>query len=372
MPFELDLESVGLPAKKVLGDSAPLPARMMAAKGIVPGAKPTDLLTIVVALSRSDDKKLSQAAAETLHKLPDAVFAGALSAQLQRAVVDALADEFKRNAERVESLLRQEALSADALARLAESASEAIGELIAVNEKRLLEHPAVIEKLYLNKNVRMSTADRLLELAVRNDVELNLPAFKEAAAAIQNELIPAASDEPTPDDVLFTEAELLAKQALESETKTPTRSTTKVRKTARQDRPAASEDRVDDASAEDPLCDDRSAAGRLLLVRDTNKLVSVAAAKSPQMRENEARQIASSRAVGEEVLRELCKKRELTRNYQIKLALVMNPRTPFTFASRMITLLRDNDLRSLSKSKNVTGAVSQAARQQLMRKQKRG
>ncbi len=111
-----------------------------------------------------------------------------------------------------------------------------------------------------------------------------------------------------------------------------------------------------------------TAAERLLLVRDTNRLVASAAVKSPAMRENEAVIIAASRNVGEDVLREIARNREFTRNYQVKLNLSRNPRCPFTFSARIIPLLRDNDLRDLAKSKNVPSSVQQAARQQLERK----
>ena len=82
-----------------------------------------------------------------------------------------------------------------------------------MNEERLLKHPAIIEKLYMNKATRMSTADRMIELAVRNGLELNgIPAFKEAAAAIADELIAEPTEEPTPDDVLFKELDEEAEQ----------------------------------------------------------------------------------------------------------------------------------------------------------------
>jgi hypothetical protein len=60
--------------------------------------------------------------------------------------------------------------------------------------------------------------------------------------------------------------------------------------------------------------------------------------------------------------------KEFTRNYQIKLNLVANPRTPFTFAARLVPMLRESELKMLSKSKNVTGAISTATRQQLAKK----
>ena len=103
-------------------------------------------------------------------------------------------------------------------------------------------------------------------------------------------------------------------------------------------------------------------------MRDTNRLVATAAATSPMLNESEAARIAASRNVIDDVLRIIANNRDFTRNYQVKLNLVSNPRTPFSFSSRLIPLLRDNDLRVLSKSRNVPGAVQTAVRQQLQRK----
>ena len=68
------------------------------------------------------------------------------------------------------------------------------------------------------------------------------------------------------------------------------------------------------------------------------------------------------------MLRLIAMNKDFTRNYQIKLNLVTNPRTPFTFASRLVPMLRESELKMLSKSKNVTGAISTAVRQQLAKK----
>lgn len=370
----IDISTLSAPAQRILGPEAPAPAKMMAARGIVPGLRPGDLVTVVVALTQADDPKLAETARETLKKLPPPVLNGALGADLDPFVIENLADAHGTNAEVVEKLLRMPRIGGEAVVIMAERATEQIGEIIATNEELLLANPTVIEKLYMNKAVRMSTADRLMELAVRNDIELNLAAYKEAAAAIKNELIMEASAEPTPDDLLFATTDAIAAE----------------HDLAPED---ADTHQVDD-EGEERIIDKflplyaqiaqmtisqkirraqvGTAAERLLLVRDTNRLVSAAAVKSPAMRENEAIIIASSRMVSEEVLREIARNKEFTRNYQVKLCLTMNPRCPFSFAARLIPLLRDNDLRQLAKSKNVPGAVQQAARQQLEKKKARG
>ena len=80
-----------------------------------------------------------------------------------------------------------------------------------------------------------------------------------------------------------------------------------------------------------------NAAERLLLVRDSNRLVAAAAIKSPGIQENEVVRISSSRSVSDDVLRIIAMDREWTRSHQIKLNLVSNPRTPFAFSAKLIT-----------------------------------
>jgi hypothetical protein len=72
--------------------------------------------------------------------------------------------------------------------------------------------------------------------------------------------------------------------------------------------------------------------------------------------------------VSEDVLRIIAMDREWTRSHQIKVNLVQNPRTPFAFAAKLITHLREHELKALAKSKNVAGSVVQAAKQQLARR----
>ncbi|MBK7581821.1 MAG: hypothetical protein IPI67_16635 [Myxococcales bacterium] len=366
----LDLTALPGPAQKILGGTAPAAAQMMAARGIIPGLKPGDVVTVLAALTTSADAKVAETAHETLRKLPDAMLQGALGADLQPPVLEHLADAYASNAEVVERLLRMPQLGGAALEILADRADERIGELIATNEEKLLAFPNVIERLYMNKRVRMSTADRLLELAVRNGLELNLAAFKEAAAAIANELIAEPSGEASPDDLLFADTDNLAKAHDIESDDDDTHSVDDEGEEQLKDKflPLYAQIAMMTASQKIRRAQVGTAAERLLLVRDTNRLVSVAAVKSPAMRESEAVLISASRNVGEEVLREIAKNREFTRNYQVKLNLTRNPRCPFSFSARIIPLLRDNDLRDLAKSKNIPGAVQQAARQQIERK----
>ena len=368
----MDLSALSPQAQKIL--SAPLPLRQMAAKGIAPGLRPADALTVVVVMADGEDTTLAQIAKQTLLAIPGPLLNGALVPELAPAVLHRVALGFARVPNVIEHMLRLPQLSHETVSDLADLASESVAELLAINEERLLAHPTIIEKLYMNEHTRMSTADRILEFAVRHRLELpGIPAYKEAAQAILNELIVEPQAEMTPDDLLFLETHLVATQLSAD----PAQEDTFTR---------------DEASGEEvvrerflPLYAQLAkltitqkirrallgtAVERLLLVRDKSTLVAVAAVRSPRIQENEVIQISASRTVPDDVLRVIALDRGWTKSHQIKLNLVQNPRTPFLFAAKLIPHLRDHELRALAKSKNVTGAVSNAARQHLSRKER--
>jgi hypothetical protein len=371
MTLAIAIEKLPPQAQKILGPGAPPPMRMMAASGIVPGLKPQDVVCVVAVLTEAEDPKVAEKARQTIRALPPPILNAALSADLEPAVVTLLADGYATNAEVVEKLLRQPRIECAALELLAGRADERIGELVATNESALLENPTVIEKLYMNKRVRMSTADRILELAVRNGLELAIPAFKEAAAAIKNELIHEPSPEPTFEDKVAKEVDDLASRikldtSVDDTHEVDDEGKETLKEVMKPLYAQLAELTVPQKIRRATLGD---SAERMLLVRDKNRLVATAAVQSPKMNENDAARIATNRQIHEDVLRIIAQNREWTRNYQIRMNLISNPRTPFTFSSRMIPLLRENDVRSLAKNKNVAAAVQTAARQQLMRKE---
>jgi hypothetical protein len=346
--------------------------QQMAARGVAPGVKPGEAVTVVALLSESSDPAVAAIAQATLAKLPAPILNGALAGDLPPGVLALLAPRYAHNAIVMEKVLSHPAITPEAVADVAAAADEAVAELVAINEQRLLAHPAIIEKLYMNKATRMSTADRVLELAVRGGIELpGIPAYREAATAIGMELISERSAEPTPDDVLFQETEAAAKKAeIDATTEDTHRLDEETGTEVVEDKFLPLHARLATMTVSQKIRRAMlgNAAERLLLVRDSNRLVAAAAVKSPLIQENEIARISASRNVTEDVLRVIALDREWTRSHQIKLNLVSNPRTPFAFAAKLIGHLREHELKALAKSKNVGGAVVKAAKQQLERK----
>jgi hypothetical protein len=213
----------------------------------------------------------------------------------------------------------------------------------------------------------MSTADRLIDLASRNDVQLaGIPAFKEAQLALKDELICEASDEPTPDDLLFQETEEISR-ALESAPDEDTHHEDDEGKEQLKEKFLPLYKRIGAMTMSQKVR--RAMLGtkeeRMLLVRDSNRVVASAAIRSPLMQENEIVLLSRNKNLGDEVLRVISSTPEWLKSYAVKKNLVENPKTPVPAAIRLVQHLRENDLRGIMKSKNVTGPIKDAARRHL-------
>jgi phosphoribosyl-dephospho-CoA transferase len=108
-----------------------------------------------------------------------------------------------------------------------------------------------------------------------------------------------------------------------------------------------------------------SKEARSILIRDSNKLVQLAVVTSPKITESEILAIASNRQVNDDVLKEIAMNKEWLRNYQIRLALVNNPKTPLSIAMAQVTYLNRRDLSLLAKSKGVPRPLIIAAQERV-------
>lgn len=213
----------------------------------------------------------------------------------------------------------------------------------------------------------------MIELAVRNKIELRgIPAFKEAVAALSEELIPVdIPTEPTPEDLQFKEvtalAEALAADPEVAETHTTDEETGK-EVVVEKMKPLYARIGEMKTGQKIRMAQTGGAPERALLVRDPDRRVSVAAICNPNVQDNEVSRVAASRNVSEDVLRCIAGDPKWTRNHQVKVNLVSNPRCPLTHTAKLIPYLREHELKALARSKNVSGAVSKACKQQLERK----
>jgi len=101
---------------------------------------------------------------------------------------------------------------------------------------------------------------------------------------------------------------------------------------------------------------------RELLVRDANRMVSVAVVKSPKIQESEIEAISKNRSVSDDVLRQIGATKEWMKSYSVKLNLAGNSKTPVPLALKLLPHIREMDLRKLGKSKDVSNVIATQAR----------
>lgn len=341
----------------------------MAARGLVP-VRGAELVLLLCQLSADPDAAVSETASRSLRGLPDEVLLPACEASLPAPVVAALADAFPGRDDVLERLVRNTGCDDETLVRLARGASERLGELIALDQARLLRVPAVIEALYRNRNVRMSTVDRLVELAVREGIRLDgIPQFDAYVAALRTELIP----EPEPGEEHPMDADWRA-AASEDEDEDAVDVDAADGSEAVKKRFVPLHQRIQRMGLKEKLrlAVTGNAAARALLVRDRNPQVARAAIAAPGVTDVEAVAVARSKEVSEDVIRYVAGRREWLRNYELKRALLFNPKTPLGTALSLLSHMHPSDLRDLSRSRNVPGPLKTAAAQRLAARQKGG
>src|SRR5574342_16318 len=363
----LPIEALPRPLHKHVDPKAPGPLRMMGAKGLVPAVAPADLVTMLFVLSFDAEEGVRATAARTAEGLPDKIWGVALRAEeVKGEVLDWLADRFPAREAALELLLLNGSTPDATVARLAPLVSQKLAEIVRQNELRLLRHDDIIRGLCRNPNVLTSTLDGACDFCVRNGVKLfDVPQIVEAyrrvhgvdpsaappppeetAAALiseyQDELGRERGDEPQPPET--------AEQA--SKRLTITQRILKM-----------------SVSEKIKLATLGNKEARTLLLRDANKLVSMAAVTSPRITEGEIMTLANSKTSNSDVLRYIYSNRELLRNYSLKLSLVKNPKVPLPTALRFLQTLQERDIKELARDRNVPNTIQSQAKAWVMKKE---
>jgi hypothetical protein len=382
MPLDwTPLETLPPAVDKVAGAKAPAPIKMMAARGLSP-LKPGEQLTALYQLVQTGDDAVKQAAQKTANELPEKILTGALGEALDKRVLDFFARRLWQKGKLLESVLLNKATDDETFRHLATLCGEAELEMIAKNEERLLRHPPIIAALYLNPKTRMSTAQRALELAVRNGVKVDgIPAFEEAAKTIEQSGEQSA-EEAAKDDAAFQKAaevvvdqaaglQLVAVDAAEEE---KAKIEEAAAAEAAADLPEGTQEEVDEKKQR---LEDLSPAGQIraatlgnsfarsVLIRSKNKQVAMACIKSPGVSDPEVMHYAINRSLDEDIIRYIANKRQWVRLYGVKVALANNPKTPLPLAMSFLPHLRPPDLKALARSKGVPSAIANAAKNML-------
>jgi hypothetical protein len=101
---------------------------------------------------------------------------------------------------------------------------------------------------------------------------------------------------------------------------------------------------------------------RGILIRDPNKLVSVAVLSSPKLTEQEVENFARMGSVSEESLRVIGTTRAWIKNYGVVRALCMNPKTPVGLTLGLVKRLLERDIKAVVTDRNLPDPLKIAAK----------
>jgi hypothetical protein len=362
----LPLEVLPKPLQKHADAKAPPPLRAMGAKGLVPAVAPVDLCTLLYVLSFDADAGIAETARRTAEGLPDKIWGVALRAEGMRPqVLDWLAERFAGRDSALEMVLLNAATADETVARLAPTAPQRLADLIRQNELRLLRHDPIIRGLCANPNALASTLDGACDFCVRNGLTLlDVPRLVEA-----HQRVHGVDPRATPPEPAETAAGLMAEYRDEL-----------ARDGAEPDAAAAPEDdpkkltitqRIMRMSVAEKikLATLGNKEARTLLLRESNKLVSMAAATSPRITDGEILALANSRTVNADVLRYIYSNREFLKTYSIKTSLVKNPKVPLPTALKMMYTLQEKDIKELARDRNVPQTIQAQAKALMMKRE---
>ena len=368
LPLPLDV--LPLTFRKHVDPAAPVPLRMMGARGLVPMG-PKDIATALYMLTFDADAGVRETAAKTAAGLPDKILSVVLRDEttdprvLEHFATTALAGKEQY----LEMIVLNPATADETVAKVARAGPEKIAEIISQNQLRFLRHPEIVRQLVLNPAARPSTIDSVTDFCVRSGLILeDLQAFRDA----RRRVLGAGSDEKAAEAAAAAEIE---ESRIEAELE-------KLGASA----PDSHEMDGDAVGVEAPVDEGRRATlsqqisrlsvakkiewankrgnkeVRTLLLRDSNKLVQMAVVQSPRITEEEVIKLSHSRTSPEDVIRYIYNNRQMVKSYRVKVSLVNNPKLPVAIGMRFLSQLRASELKSVAKNRNISHALMNAAK----------
>lgn len=350
--------------QKSLDPKSPLPLRGMAAKGLVPGS-PRDVLTALFMLTFDPEPKVAEQARVTASKANDRIHSSLRDDELHPAVLAFYARMLTGQDVYVEFIALNQATPDDAVAEIAAAASERVCEVVSQNQLRILRDERIVRALVLNPNARAATKDSVLDFCVRSGVVIrDLPEYLAARRRVLGEDPKAleelvAAEENTVEKVIEEFGSVITDESAPP---------------PEEDRRLTFTQRVMKMSVSQKikLATLGNKEARTMLLRDSNKLVALAAVQSPRLTDGEVVMLSKNRTLHEDVMRYITANREWVKSYTIKVNLVNNPKCPVGIALKFLPHLHASELKEVARNKNIASTLQTTARQMLAKKESGG
>lgn len=352
-----------------------------------------ELLEVLVALQRSGDAEIAEAATATLDsQTKEDLLIAAKAEDTVPAVLGYLATFPNSTREVREAVILNTQTPDNAIAAVAsETTDGSLLELIATNQQRLVRFPDIINAI-LGNSVRTFEAERRALETRREFFEKErgaqqiadeLRARGNTAAAEFFETAESAGEMSLEDAWILAQHIEVADAELDDSWLPSERFeelvTESIEETAANFQRIVDSERLEggDLSADRvslirrvmfmnvrdriklAMKGDREA--RSILIHDSNRIVSTAVINNPRITDHEVENIASMRTVSDEVLRTIGLNRAWARSYPIIHNLVRNPRAPIATVIGILPRIYTRDLKNLGQNRNVSDAVRRQA-----------
>jgi len=378
----------------IINGTAPKPARLAAARGILPLSQ-LELLEMLSVLVDDPDEEISITAKSTLNEqVKDPNIIDSLKApDISEKILAYLAKLNDIPASIQEAVITNPKTPDEAIIEFVKNTTNgSLLELIAINQQRLIRYPALIEAIIENPN-RTAEAERRARETKREFFEKERGAQqianelraqgKTAAAEFieQSEFIKNLSaselsledafsiaqhveipDAETDDSWLSLE---LIEEVYEETSEQRQAAINKIMSELGGEPEGATAEkvalivRIMKMNVKDriklAMKGDREVRG--ILIRDPNRVVAQAVIQNPRITEQEIEKIAAMRTVPEEILRQIASNRHWAKLYPIIHNLVRNPRTPIAISMNILPRLHVKDLEALGKNRNIPDAI---------------
>ena len=342
----------------------PRDKRLMAAQGVIP-LGPKDLAQVLFCLIFDSEEDISEEAKNSLFDLPENVMSDIISDQDS---TEYFLDYIARNSENddyIQAVLLNPNTSNSTYSYLARSQHSQVNiEIISSNNQRILSSIDIVEALSENPSVSRSTLDKVLSfISLYLEKDESVKKFfdkPEAAAHLEDEVSEedlasiGEIDESFLDDVDISED--LLKEFEEGEATDAFKQSVLFK--------------IKSLSIAEKLkaAIQGNMETRRILVRDSNRIVSGAVLRNPRLSDMEIVLISQSKVVDEEILRQISEAKKWIRLYQVKSALVNNPKTPLHISMNFLKHMRPIELKSIQFNRNLPVALTTMAKKMNIQK----
>ncbi len=381
--------------RAIVSGSAPQPARLAAASGLLP-LPPADLLEVLVALQNSDDAEIAEAAASTLASQENEDLLTAAKASDTSPAVLGFLGTITSSRDVHEAVIQNSNTSDAAIENIACIVADgSLLELIAINQQRLVRTPAIIDAI-LGNSARSVEAERRARETKREFFEkergarqiadeLRAQGKTAAAEFFETAELSTATGELSLEDAWLIAQHIEVSDADLDDSWLPMERYEELVPESAAEHAAAVQRVIESERLESgfdvqperialirqlmnmnardrvKLARKGDREARSILIRDTNRVVAAGVINNPRITDHEVENIASMRTVSDEVLRLIAMNRGWARSYTIIHNLCRNPRTPIPTSIGILPRIRTKDLQHMSQNRNVSEAVRRQA-----------